>query len=48
VSTWLTATTHSPLAPGFYVLAAAAAGTLAAIFGLRHRDVPTPQGHSRH
>jgi MHS family proline/betaine transporter-like MFS transporter len=40
VSTWLAATTHSPLAPGFYLLAAAAAGTLAAIFGLRHRDVP--------
>ena len=47
VSTWLVATTHSPLAPGFYVLAAAAAGTLAAIFGLRHRDVPMPQGGSR-
>ena len=37
VSTWLTATTHSPLAPGFYLLAAAAVGTLAAIFGLPHR-----------
>ena len=48
VSTWLVATTHSPLAPGFYVLAAAAAGTLAAIFGLRHRDVPTPHDRSRH
>jgi MHS family proline/betaine transporter-like MFS transporter len=38
VSTWLAATTHSPLPPGFYLLAAAAAGTLAAIFGLWHRD----------
>jgi MFS transporter, MHS family, proline/betaine transporter len=48
VSTWLAATTHSPLAPGFYVFAAATAGTLAAIFGLRHRDVPTPHDRSRH
>jgi MHS family proline/betaine transporter-like MFS transporter len=48
VSTWLVATTHSPLAPGFYLLAAAAAGTLAAIFGLRHGDVPTPHDGCRH
>jgi MHS family proline/betaine transporter-like MFS transporter len=47
VSTWLAATTHSPLAPGFYLLAAAATGTLAAIFGLGHRDVPTPHDGSR-
>jgi MHS family proline/betaine transporter-like MFS transporter len=47
VSTWLAATTHSPLAPGFYLLAAAAIGTLAAIVGLRHRDVPTPHNVSR-
>jgi MHS family proline/betaine transporter-like MFS transporter len=40
VSTWLAATTQSPLAPGFYLLGAAAVGTLAAIFGLRHRDAP--------
>jgi MHS family proline/betaine transporter-like MFS transporter len=40
VSTWLAATTHSPLAPGFYVLAAAAAGTLTAILGLRHGECP--------
>ena len=46
VSTWLAATTHNPLAPGFYLLAAAAAGTLAAIFGLRHRDDATPHDRS--
>jgi MFS transporter, MHS family, proline/betaine transporter len=31
VSTWLTAVTHNPLAPGFYLLAAATAATLAAV-----------------
>jgi MHS family proline/betaine transporter-like MFS transporter len=41
VSTWLTATTHSTLAPGFYVLAAAAAGTLVAIAGIGRQDVST-------
>jgi MHS family proline/betaine transporter-like MFS transporter len=45
VSTWLTATTGSPLAPGFYLLAAAALGTVVAIFGLSRRDFP-PQPSS--
>jgi hypothetical protein len=35
VTTWLTAVTRNPLAPGFYVLAAAAVGTLAVVAGLR-------------
>jgi MHS family proline/betaine transporter-like MFS transporter len=34
-STWLTTLTHSPLAPGFYLLGAAAVGTLAVVVGLR-------------
>ncbi len=33
VSTWLTAVTGSPLAPGFYVLAAASVGTLVVFLG---------------
>lgn len=37
VSTWLTAVTHSPLAPGFYVLAAAAVGAAAVLVGM-HPD----------
>jgi MHS family proline/betaine transporter-like MFS transporter len=48
VSTWLAATTHSPLAPGFYVLAAAFVGTLVAIFGIGRRDVSTSHNGSRH
>ena len=39
VTTWLTAVTHSPLAPGFYVLAAAAVGTFAVVAGLRDDTV---------
>ena len=35
VTTWLTAVTNSPLAPGFYVLAAVAVGTVAVFVGLR-------------
>lgn len=35
VSTWLIAVTHTPLAPGFYLLTAATAGTLAAAALLR-------------
>lgn len=38
VSTWLTAATDSPLAPGWYLAAAAAAATVAAIFGMPRRD----------
>lgn len=38
VSTWLSAVTHSPLAPGCYLLVVATAGTLAAAVGLRRRD----------
>ena len=40
VSTWLAAVTHNPLAPGFYLFAAAMAATLAVAVGLRRRDVP--------
>jgi MHS family proline/betaine transporter-like MFS transporter len=42
VSTWLATTTHNALAPAFYLLAAATAGTLAAIFGLPRRDALPP------
>lgn len=41
VSTWLVSTTHSPIAPGVYLLIAALAGLLAAIYGL-----PRPDGAS--
>ena len=51
-STWLVATTGSPLAPAFYLAAAAAVGLLAVAVGLRHlpaaegnpRPAPTPTG----
>ncbi len=39
VATWLTTTTQAPLAPGFYLLAAATVATLTVIFGLSRRDV---------
>ena len=39
VTTWLTTVTNSPLAPGFYVLAAAAVGTVAVVAGLRDDTV---------
>jgi MHS family proline/betaine transporter-like MFS transporter len=38
VSTWLTTTTHNPIAPAFYLLAAAAIGTITVILGLSHRN----------
>lgn len=46
VSTWLTTTMQAPLAPGFYLLAAAAVGTLTFVFGLSRRDVLTLTGKS--
>jgi MHS family proline/betaine transporter-like MFS transporter len=39
VSTWLVATTNSPIAPGFYLLVGAVGGLLTAVFGLRRREV---------
>jgi MHS family proline/betaine transporter-like MFS transporter len=38
VSTWLVSTTHSPIAPGVYLLIAALAGLLSAYFGLPRRE----------
>jgi MFS transporter, MHS family, proline/betaine transporter len=42
VSTWLVATTHSPLAPGFYLLVVALAGILAVALGLPKTRTPQP------
>jgi MFS transporter, MHS family, proline/betaine transporter len=39
LSTWLVATTESPIAPGIYLLVAAVAAMLAITFGLPHRPV---------
>jgi MHS family proline/betaine transporter-like MFS transporter len=41
VSTWLAATLHDPVAPGYYLLAAATCGTLALLFGLPRREATT-------
>jgi MHS family proline/betaine transporter-like MFS transporter len=42
-STWLVATTGSPLAPAFYLAAAAVAGLLAVTIGLRPTDTTEPR-----
>jgi MHS family proline/betaine transporter-like MFS transporter len=48
VATWLVVNTHSPLAPGVYLVVAAVCGVLASIFGLpRHSVAPAEsiEGH---
>jgi MHS family proline/betaine transporter-like MFS transporter len=43
VSTWLSAVTHNPLAPGFYLLVVAAVATVVAALVMRRRDAdPVP------